>query len=416
MNDEIRREIRQILNEEIRSPQRPLQSSAMAMVSRTRSLIGQASQSSASTSEVNSNSMRPGPFHQQRLSGKRKRKSTTEEIKTYEMQIVKYSSSKEVTINDDIFVLKQVMVNLNTNMLEEDVRLAILDAVKVRFPKLKSYEIEFMKRERSKLNSPLVSDNFKWNYPQVKTLIGQGKLYVRLLVNPNTDSSSDDDLPPVLLNTKINGQGSSTSTSSFSRLTLREMFPDASTDIIDTVANTCTDINDAIDMIEEKTKEISTSSASVVNITRNDCKKRLVVDEDSVFEDCLSYYKHKDFDPRIPLKVVFSGQSAIDAGGPLRQFYTLAIQEISRRLFEGNSAKLVPKVDANTCLTEIYTVIGKMIAHNIAQGCQGFPVLADACFSYLCSGSIQQAAVFVKIEQVANGVYQHFIKEVCDIF
>ena len=50
MNDEIRREIRQILNEEIRSSQRPIQSSAMAMVSRTRNLIGQASESVASTS------------------------------------------------------------------------------------------------------------------------------------------------------------------------------------------------------------------------------------------------------------------------------------------------------------------------------------------------------------------------------
>jgi len=67
------------------------------------------------------------------------------------------------------------------------------------------------------------------------------------------------DLPLTYPNTNIDGQDPSTSTS-FS---------------INIVTDTCTDINDAIDMMEEKRKEISTSSTTVVNITKNECKKTL---------------------------------------------------------------------------------------------------------------------------------------------
>lgn len=99
--------------------------------------------------------------------------------------------------------------------------------------------------------------------------------------------------------------------------------------------------------------------------------------------------------------------------GLLRQFYTSSINKISDSLFEGKPGKLVPKCDANTCLSEIYVVVGKMISHNIAQKCAGFPLLSEACFRYLCTGSLKDASIYINVDEVASSQYEYYIKEVC---
>ena len=130
-------------------------------------------------------------------------------------------------------------------------------------------------------------------------------------------------------------------------------------------------------------------------------------------EDCLAFYKNPTFDPFVPLRLSFCGQTGIDAGGLLRQFYTSSINKISDSLFEGKPEKLVPKCDANTCLSEIYVVVGKMISRNIAQKCAGFPLLSEACFRYLCTGSLKDASIYINVDEVASSQYEYYIKEVC---
>ena len=52
-----------------------------------------------------------------------------------------------------------------------------------------------------------------------------------------------------------------------------------------------------------------------------DDSKRLQTEPNCVFSDAFSYNKRADFDPKIPLKVIYKGQAAVDGGGVLRQFY-----------------------------------------------------------------------------------------------
>ena len=106
------------------------------------------------------------------------------------------------------------------------------------------------------------------------------------------------------------------------------------------------------------------------------------------------------------------GQSAIDAGGPLRHFFTLVSQKVAVKFFEGSSKQLLPKVDANTMLSEVFVVVGKIIAHSIVYGCNGFPFLSQSALKYIATGSIMEAATSVSPLQVSNNAYKHFIKEV----
>ena len=57
--------------------------------------------------------------------------------------------------------------------------------------------------------------------------------------------------------------------------------------------------------------------------------KRQQIEPDCVFSDALSYYKRADFDPKIPLKVIYKGQAPVDGGGVLRHLYSVfsAVEE-----------------------------------------------------------------------------------------
>ena len=184
-----------------------------------------------------------------------------------------------------------------------------------------------------------------------------------------------------------------------------------------------TDINEAANAIADReindnNTSVPNASDSVSNLTNNITQTRrarhtLVVNEETLFEDCFAYYKSPDFDPNIPIRIRFENQIAIDAGGLCRHFFTLISHEIIDKLFEGNPGNMLPKISANTILCEIYVAVGKVIAHSIVHGCQGLPFLSSAAYNYICNGSISEAASFVTLEQVASGVYAHYIKQVC---
>ena len=57
-------------------------------------------------------------------------------------------------------------------------------------------------------------------------------------------------------------------------------------------------------------------------------------------------------------------------------------------------------------------VIGKIFAHSIVHGCNGFPYLSQSAYKYICTGSIMEAATVVSPTQVSNGAYKHYIKKV----
>ena len=78
------------------------------------------------------------------------------------------------------------------------------------------------------------------------------------------------------------------------------------------------------------------------------------------------------------LKVEFFNESAIDDGGPRREFFHLLMHEIFKSsLFTGFPSNVVPVHDVNAVRDNKFYVIGKMIAACIIQGGE-----APACFAH----------------------------------
>ena len=55
--------------------------------------------------------------------------------------------------------------------------------------------MNFQKRDRSKLMKPVVHSDFTRDYAQIKTLVGQGKLYIKLLIDEDLCVEDEKNLP-----------------------------------------------------------------------------------------------------------------------------------------------------------------------------------------------------------------------------
>lgn len=105
--------------------------------------------------------------------------------------------------------------------------------------------------------------------------------------------------------------------------------------------------------------------------------QRIDIKRSRIFDDTLAAFSDIKFNPHKLLKVRFAGESAVDDGGPRREFFRLACQQIlSSSLFAGwpNNVILIHNISDLTL--NHYYVIGKILAVCIIQGGQ-----PPACFS-----------------------------------
>jgi hypothetical protein len=79
-----------------------------------------------------------------------------------------------------------------------------------------------------------------------------------------------------------------------------------------------------------------------------------------------------------PCKIVFEDEPAIEGGDPKREYFTLFLASllspnISVRLFEGQSGRILPIHNADALRAHLFKVAGKVVASSIVNGCPGFP-------------------------------------------
>ena len=73
------------------------------------------------------------------------------------------------------------------------------------------------------------------------------------------------------------------------------------------------------------------------SIDHNARKNMVNVTRDCVLEGAVTAFSRQRFNPCAKLDVHFSGESAIDAGGPSREFFRLVLGELARSpLFWGS--------------------------------------------------------------------------------
>ena len=119
-------------------------------------------------------------------------------------------------------------------------------------------------------------------------------------------------------------------------------------------------------------------------------KVKLKIDEEDLLEDAMVYYKAEEFDPTKRLRIVYSGQSAADTGGVVRQFYTQLLCAVSNQFFQGLDYR-TPIYSSDVVAAGVMKLVGVMVVHSILQGGPGFPIFSPAVYNYLCKGDLQEA-------------------------
>ena len=389
---ELRRHVRQLVQEEIASSSSATSQSRLpvhTLINRTRQMIQNSAASACS--HLNSPS-RNITGHRDRLSfgpSGKKRKLSKKTV-THELQVL----NKPPDINEDVeypleeknVLIKEVLLDLHNLMSETEIRQSIVDACQNKLPLLKPTDFEFIKRVKGKVCIPTVADNFSWDYPQVKKIAGQGKIYVQLTKEMGCHSDSDSDfelqLPSLFSPTHLpeksllpgipcgsslekpkepsgssledvislevpsssscgdsSGSCSMQPTDNTTEVLVSEIFPDVPISRIREVAKGCENVTQIVNKMAD---ELSLSVYEKLSLPLQGKQKiRLNINEDYILEDCMAYYKNPAFDPTVPIRIVFEGQPGIDAGGLFRHFYTAVFEEMidarsSYCLFEGN--------------------------------------------------------------------------------
>lgn len=131
----------------------------------------------------------------------------------------------------------------------------------------------------------------------------------------------------------------------------------------------------------------------------------------------MSFFKHRHFDFKKPLKVTFEDESAIDGGGPKREFFTLLLRELlspsaTPRLFEGRDGIFLPMHNTDALRSNLYKVAGRIIAASIVHGGPGFPYFPKVLYAYFLNPQPNDVVDHLRPEDVVDAEYVDVLKKV----
>ncbi len=200
-----------------------------------------------------------------------------------------------------------------------------------------------------------------------------GRTQLRSLANNNSPSQAQHSSIPPKDNLIPDGS-------------LQEMLPGTSAETIaDVLQRHGGDINSTLDSLLDPAKDENsdkpTCLSEIVGKLKEKMKSRaakLTVDVDDLFNDAIAFYKNLEFNPKQPLRITFDNQPAIDGGGVLRQFYTdlfSTFVDEKMVMFVGEYDRKCPAHSPQMVFSGLLEIVGKIIAHSVAQGGPGFPYL-----------------------------------------
>ena len=165
-----------------------------------------------------------------------------------------------------------------------------------------------------------------------------------------------------------------------------------------------------LDMSSQSKEERLSSELKHIQRKMSVDKVKLKIDEEDLLEDAMVYYKGAEFDPTKRLRIVYMGQSAVDTGGVVKQFYTQLLSAVSKQFFQGANY-CTPIYSSDVVAAGVMKLVGVMIVHSILQGGPGFPIFSPAVYNYLCTGDLQEAVKTMTIEDCSLHI-QDLIKKV----
>ncbi|CAB4020410.1 E3 ubiquitin- ligase SMURF2-like [Paramuricea clavata] len=111
----------------------------------------------------------------------------------------------------------------------------------------------------------------------------------------------------------------------------------------------------------------------------------ILVDRETLWMDVVKFYKRSLTKPDILRKelcVSFKNEEGLDGGAMKIEFFSLALNEVKSRLFEGAEPNMVPIKDETKGM--LFQLAGVIVSHALFQRSSiGFPFLAPHIYSYI---------------------------------
>ena len=140
-------------------------------------------------------------------------------------------------------------------------------------------------------------------------------------------------------------------------------------------------------------------------------RQRIMIRRKHVWNDTKRAMRRPSFDPRIGLDVVFVGEEAQDAGGPLREYFRLLWKAIASDscIFGGANEGRVLTHNMLSLQNGDYALVGRCIGLAIIYGGSGPHFFAEAVTSYIFNEPIDSS----KLDEIPDVDIRDKIGKVC---
>lgn len=135
----------------------------------------------------------------------------------------------------------------------------------------------------------------------------------------------------------------------------------------------------------------------------------------SMLRQIMTIYKNPQIDLKKHVNVFEQGA---DLGGPTKEFFHSAISSLSKvdpvfnmQLFGGQDGHLIPFYGVDAVSSGCFQVAGKLVAHSLRHDGPGFVGLSPAVVKYLNTGSLEEAATLVTVDDVTDLELKELLEE-----
>ncbi len=189
---------------------------------------------------------------------------------------------------------------------------------------------------------------------------------------------------------------------------LKDAFPDEDDKTLEDIASVAISIDQAacllLDKKEETKENLPLEELIDKFVEKNQFRgdESILVDRETFWLDVVKFYKKALSKPDIlrkELYVAFDGEEGLDGGAMKIEFFTLALNEIKARLFEGAERNMVPIKDATKGI--LFQLAGVVISRAFLQRSSiGFPYLAPHIYSQIVEEEEDEIATQMKKEHI----------------
>ena len=135
--------------------------------------------------------------------------------------------------------------------------------------------------------------------------------------------------------------------------------------------------------------------------------QRIIIHRKHVWEDTIRKLK-SGLNVNKPIKVSFVGESAVDEGGPLREYLSILIASIAsnNNLFQGDAQRRLPRPNLAELEKKSYYYVGMCIAMTFVHGGPNPAFFSSSTAKYLVSGKISSSLDDVPDEDLKHKLYK----------